>query len=72
MNDGIQPQYTGTDGQVYVVLEHPERGIETRMLADLVLEAFRGPRPTPEHRAVHLNGDKENNNLRNLVWGIPA
>jgi hypothetical protein len=35
----------------------------------LVLTAFRGPRP-PGHECRHLDGDKLNNVLSNLVWGV--
>lgn len=34
----------------------------------LVLEAFRGPRPSPSHQACHNNGDRNDNRLTNLRW----
>lgn len=37
----------------------------------LVLEAFVGPCPEG-HVARHLDDDKSNNNLRNLVWGTES
>lgn len=38
----------------------------------LVLEAFVGPRPTPEHETRHLDGDRARNNIKNLAWGTPS
>jgi hypothetical protein len=36
----------------------------------LAVQAFDGPAPTPEHTDVrHLDGDKANNALPNLLWG---
>ena len=41
----------------------------TRMVHTLVLEAFRGPRPSPKHDSRHINGDPTDNRLDNLAWG---
>ena len=41
---------------------------ERLFMDELVLETFRGPRPCPEARAVHLDGDLANDELANLVW----
>lgn len=38
----------------------------------LVLEAFVGPPPTPEHQCRHLDGNPRNNRVENLAWGTPA
>lgn len=38
----------------------------------VVCETFHGPRPTPEHQARHLNGDKLDNRAGNVAWGTPA
>jgi hypothetical protein len=44
-------------------------GIETYdAIAIMVLEAFTGPKPTPNHTANHKDGDKQNNRLSNLDW----
>jgi hypothetical protein len=43
---------------------------EARCLHELVLLAFRGPK-APGQLARHLDGDKANNRLGNLVWGSP-
>lgn len=38
----------------------------------LVLEAFRGPRPSPRHHGAHApNRDKRDNRLENLRWALP-
>jgi hypothetical protein len=38
----------------------------------LVLEAFVGPRPFAQAHARHLDGDRTNPALMNLVWGTPS
>lgn len=40
-------------------------------LHTLVLEAFRGPRPTKRHHCAHLDGDRTRNHLGNLLWKLP-
>lgn len=40
-----------------------------RSLAAMILEAFRGARPTPKHQVRHLNDIKTDNHLSNLAWG---
>lgn len=42
---------------------------ETRTVHSLVLKAFTGPRPSSRHEARHIDGDRENTSLDNLVWG---
>lgn len=34
----------------------------------LVLETFRGKAPTPKYEASHLNGDRSDDRVENLVW----
>ena len=71
MHDGTElEQFTGIDGEVYVYLAHPERGLEKRMVAELVLETFVGPKPSRKHRPAHLNGDKQDNRAVNLAWKV--
>lgn len=40
-----------------------------RYVHHLVLEAFRGPRPSPAHECRHLDGNPLNNCVENLAWG---
>lgn len=42
---------------------------KTRYVHTLVLETFRGPRPTPQHECRHKNGKRSDNRLSNLAWG---
>jgi hypothetical protein len=42
---------------------------KTRPVHQLVLAAFKGPRPSSKHEGRHLDGDKDNNTSRNLKWG---
>lgn len=44
--------------------------LHARLVHRLVLEAFIGPRP-PGMECRHLDGDKANNDIRNLRWGTP-
>lgn len=39
-------------------------------LATVVLTAWTGPAPTPEHYARHRDGDRSNNRLENLYWSV--
>lgn len=41
----------------------------SRPVHQLVLEAFSGPRPSPEHDACHRDGVHTNNVSTNLYWG---
>lgn len=44
-------------------------GREKILVHILVLETFIGPRPTKRHETRHLDGNRSNNNLSNLMWG---
>lgn len=35
----------------------------------LVIEKFKGPKPSPMHQVRHLDGNKLNNHINNLKWG---
>jgi hypothetical protein len=43
--------------------------IVTRMVHQLVLFTFHGPRPFPKAVSRHKDGDQTNNRSNNLVWG---
>lgn len=43
-----------------------------RKVAQLVLEAFVGERPSSKHHGYHNDGNKVNNTLSNLRWGTPS
>jgi hypothetical protein len=63
-----RPMSTWRDpnGYIRVTRGHTNCGVHT-----LVLLAFRGPCP-PGMMCRHLNGDKTDNRLENLVWGTAA
>jgi hypothetical protein len=42
------------------------------MLAELMLESFISPRPSPRHRASHRNGEKRDNRVNNLECRLPT
>jgi len=42
----------------------------TRNLADLICEAFHGPRPSPRHTVMHRDDDLENCAADNLSWQV--
>jgi hypothetical protein len=44
------------------------RGYRHASVHNLVLEAFVGARPSPDHQAAHFDGDRLNNRLTNLRW----
>jgi hypothetical protein len=49
-----------------------ERKQKTWRVGNFVLLAFVGPRPSLKHCCRHLDGNKLNNHLNNLVWGTYA
>lgn len=55
-----------------VTLYPGPRGGCRRYIHRLVLEAFVGPPPTPEHTAAHLNGNRTDNRASNLSWATIA
>jgi hypothetical protein len=47
----------------------PERTTRTYRIAQLICEAFHGPRPFPEAVAMHLNENSRINRADNVGWG---
>lgn len=56
-----------TSGYRYLVLAQNKKP-KVRFIHHLILETFVGPRPTPLHECDHYDGNRTNNNLRNLKW----
>lgn len=54
----------------YMAVALCQNGIpKTHAIHTLVLTAFKGPRPSPNHECLHFDGDNRNNRPRNLRWG---
>lgn len=56
-------------GYLSVCLRHDDGSRRNRYVHELVLLAFVGPRPTPDHEVLHGDGCRANNWLYNLRWG---
>lgn len=52
-------------------LKRRDGSSEKQYLHRLIAEAYHGPAPTGFH-CRHLDGDKSNNNAKNLAWGTPS
>ncbi len=50
---------------IMVTLAHKRKSL---LLHRLVAQTFIGPAPSPEHRIIHLDYNKENNSPANLKW----
>jgi hypothetical protein len=68
----LRPAPTGGASPRLCVVLHKNNVRKTRLVHHLVLEAFIGPRPSPEHEACHGPGGALDNRLVNLRWGTPA
>lgn len=69
------PVKTRLDGvqRLIVMLQAADRDlVKWCRIHCLVLEAFVGPRPTPQHESRHLNCNPSDNRLVNLRWGTKA
>lgn len=66
----LRKAHTQKKGYWHIVLSHKNK-TKTIRLNRLVLEAFAGPAPSPEHHAAHKDGDKDNNAASNLYWATP-
>jgi len=53
----------------YLCISLSNKGHKTFMIHKLVLEAFIGSKPFPKAVCRHLDGNKLNNNVKNLQWG---
>jgi NUMOD4 motif/HNH endonuclease len=66
----LVPIRTRLDGKSRVVVSlHREDIKRWARVPHLVLEAFKGPRPSPKHESRHLNCDPSDNRAVNLEWG---
>lgn len=64
--------YQDTDGYLRVHLSRGSRAsADSRFAHRLVLEAFVGDRPSPQHITNHKNGIRTDNRLENLEWVTP-
>lgn len=65
----MSPYNNKTDGTGYLVVNLRVGGkVQCRCVSELILTAFVGPRPSPDHQAAHLDGKKLRNELDNLAW----
>ena len=60
------------NGIPVVATEHDDYGMAVFSVAELVLAAFSGPRPTPTSVAHHLDGNVGNCAAANLEWRAPS
>lgn len=61
-----------SNGYLVVKLRSGNGEPRPRYVHQLVLEAFKGPRPSPKHQAMHLDGTRQNNRASNLEWGTQS
>jgi hypothetical protein len=59
---------SGRQPYVWACENGKARGV---LVAELVALAFVGLRPSPKHRAVHLDGNINNNAASNVSWSVP-
>ncbi|CDZ89063.1 NUMOD4 domain-containing protein [Rhodococcus ruber] len=58
-----------TGGYLQVRISYPD-GKRTRLVHQLVLESFIGPKPSPDHCGCHNNDIRTDNRAVNLRWDI--
>jgi len=64
-----EPRKLKSVGRGYVGVNIVKDGKhQTMYVHRLVLEAFRGMRLSAKHEASHLNGNRQDNRLANLIW----
>lgn len=61
-------EHLDENDDVYVILEKREIVKVKKLVAELVLETFVGPKPEGK-KACHKDNDKTNNRVENLYWG---
>ena len=61
----LHQQVERRNGYIRVCLYPAKRTVRVNVL---VLEAFHGRRPSPNHEAAHWDDDKKNNTVANLRW----
>lgn len=64
----VRPRKTWNDGYLMVSVRRTDGRYVQRRVHDLVARAFLGPPPSPEHIVDHVNGNPEQNDIRNLRW----
>lgn len=67
----IQVRKTYLDKAGYVMVALWEGRRVVRKVHQLVTNAFCGTRPDLSYQVRHLDGDPQNNQAMNLVWGTP-
>jgi hypothetical protein len=66
----VRLRSVGLKGKVKLRLwSDEEQRFKSVHAANMILLAFVGPKPTPEHHACHRDDDKLNDKLSNLYWG---
>lgn len=57
----------------YLTLGLSKQNIQKyKTVHSLVIEAFKGESPSPNHSVNHIDGDKKNNNIENLEWATQS
>jgi hypothetical protein len=57
------------NGYLCVSLIDDNGKIKTMLPHQMVAVAFHGPKPSPQHQAIHWDDNKQNNWYKNIRWG---
>ena len=62
-----------SDGEAYYWVEKFNQWVlySSKITCVLILETFKGLKPTPKHMCCHRDDDRSNNHIDNLYWGTP-